>query len=69
MNTCETCRSWEPIRSKAYGECVSPKVKNEGEPPIDGLAEADTLGTAPMIYTGPRFGCVHWAPKKEKRAA
>lgn len=68
MNTCETCKSWEPVRAKLYGECKHPKVRNEGEPPLDGLAEADTLGVQPLIFTGPHFGCVHWGPGKERKA-
>jgi len=69
MNICETCRSWKPIHGQVFGECVSPKIKNEGTPPIDGLAEAETLGTYPMIYTGPHFGCVQWSPTKGEKAA
>lgn len=68
MNTCETCRSWAPVKRTSFGECMNPKIKNEGDPPVDGLATAECLLDA-MIYTGRDFGCVQWKPGKERKVA
>lgn len=58
MNTCDSCQYWESIgENDSFGECRHPSI-TEGRPELNGMAEADSVGYLPCIYTGPQFGCV-----------
>lgn len=71
MNTCSTCAHWERERPTADGMAVCKSnyltepggyfTDGGGAPDVEirGLRYSYDEGGA--FYTGPEFGCVHWA--------
>lgn len=70
MNYCETCKSWKPCgRGSRVGECVHPKVRNQGTPPVGGLAQGDLMtNLKAYILTDEDFGCIWWNDPKGQEA-
>lgn len=63
MRTCDTC-SWWRKSSDEEGVCVHPKLSDEDNLAIDGLAGHDIeMGVMPPC-TGPKFGCIHHQESK-----
>lgn len=65
MKTCKTCRLWGPMpgdQQMRLRPCACPAIRaceiSEGR--NDGLTVWPE-NEAPMIFTGPDFGCVHHA--------
>lgn len=69
MNTCDSCKYWNPKESQANagwgGQCDHPKMISEQKKNYDQAPEDD--GTVVMAHdyypaylsTGPKFGCIH----------
>ncbi len=64
MNTCDTCKHWEKVPQlqgeRLSGKCSHPKVSANGLQFEDGAEDCEGYGG---IYTGPKFGCIHWETK------
>lgn len=59
MNTCDTCKWWNRGDRRETRSCENPRLR---EYPVTGddscnLSSIDGMVT---LYTGPRFGCIHW---------
>lgn len=64
MNTCDTCKQWQ----KDPPTPGMPEVLRGGHCQAFGLMEGDDFfcDSSPdygELYTGPKFGCVHWKAK------
>ncbi len=64
--TCQHCAHWEAdsayAKSKGAGECGEAEDWAENFPtdPGDCFGATDAEGYHARVWTGPRFGCVHW---------
>lgn len=61
MTTCDTCKHWNlPEKTSLVGPM--PKTGYCSCPKLDEDAE-DSAVSNDGIFTGPKFGCVHWEGK------
>ena len=65
---CENCHWWRqpPYMDPSIeaAQCVGPHIRYLSDPPKDGLSYGDYEGAGAWCWTGPRYGCIHWTPKK-----
>jgi hypothetical protein len=66
--TCDACIHWIfPNPSTNVAECKHPKMKSDwaGEKslPVDAAWPAG-IGSEECLFTGPKFGCIHWEAKE-----
>lgn len=67
MNTCDTCKWWDQ-RAESFsvkpiqGICTNPKVTGENSPKRTDENILQHGGWA-ELWTGPKFGCIHYEPK------
>ncbi|MBY0274705.1 hypothetical protein K2Z84_05155 [Candidatus Binatia bacterium] len=54
---CGSCRWWNRIESRRYGDCTNSLVADGCDSAFRGVTNAAVLG---RLRTGDRFGCVHW---------
>lgn len=62
MNTCDTCKHWgDQTDEPGYRRCDAEATAYP--PPIDRAKVADGAFDYGLLATGPKFGCIHHAPK------
>jgi hypothetical protein len=70
MNTCDRCEHWG--RYDVYGKCCEvPSYKKCEHPLVDNNRHPDGFGAydgepynGGSFASGPKFGCIHWTPRK-----
>ena len=64
MNTCDTCKHWEPPGEdkdhRGMGDCLNLLLQQEGQ---NSLTAGEVWGQNLMPNTGPKFGCIHHEAK------